>query len=194
MYLRHHRHILIQAYYVRTTKIMVILVPVIFQHGNIQLCLKRSLPMIFKGRATWTLANIILQMPLLRTVPLAVTWHFITILNNATKAFSRFMCIFSYADFAVLFNNLASLDTSYWIMFFELKIYIILWVKHLQKVILLILFFTWPFFFFLVFFGLFYYWSGVRSLRVKHLWTTFICLGLFTLIYLFWLNWDICYL
>lgn len=119
---------------------------------------------------------------------------FITILNNATKAFSRFMCIFSYADFAVLFNNLACLDTSYWIMFFELKIYIILWVKHLQKVILLILFFTWPIFFFLVFFDLFYYWSGVRSLRVKHLWTTFICFGLFTLIYLFWLNWDICYL
>ena len=76
---------------------------------------------------------------------------FITILNNATKAFSRFMCIFSYADFAVLFNNLACLDTSYWMIFFELKIYIILWIKHLQKVILLILFFTWPVFFFCLF-------------------------------------------
>lgn len=40
------------------------------------------------------------------------------------------MCTFSYADFAVLFNNLACLDTSYWIMFFELKIHIILWVSR----------------------------------------------------------------
>lgn len=38
---------------------------------------------------------------------------FITILNDATKAFLRFTCTFSYADFAVLFNNLACLDTSY---------------------------------------------------------------------------------
>lgn len=70
---------------------------------------------------------------------------FISILNNATKAFSRFMCIFSYADFAVLFNNLACLDTSYWIIFFELKnILPCESVKHLQKVILLVACFTWP--------------------------------------------------
>ena len=97
---------------------------------------------------------------------------FITILNNATKAFSRFMCIFSYADFAVLFNNLACLDTSYWIMFFELKIYIILWVKHLQKVILLILFFTWPIFFF------FFFWFSLTSSTIDQVldpWELNIC-------------------
>lgn len=55
---------------------------------------------------------------------------FISFLNNATKAFSRFMCIFPYADLSVLFNNLACLDTSYWILLFELKIYIILRVNQ----------------------------------------------------------------
>lgn len=36
---------------------------------------KRGLPRVFTEIVTWTLANIILQMPLLRTVPPVVTWH-----------------------------------------------------------------------------------------------------------------------
>lgn len=70
MYLGNPRHILIQDFYVRMAKTIVTLVSVIvcsFVTG--------SLPTVFTEIVTWTLANIILQMPLLRTVPLAVTWH-----------------------------------------------------------------------------------------------------------------------
>lgn len=128
MYLRNFRHIVIQAYYVRTTKITVILVSVIISllREDITLC-KRKFAYSFHRNSDMNFGKYYFTNAILKNSTTSSNLTFITILNNATKAFSRFMCIFSYADFAVLFNNLACLDTSYWIMFFELETYIMLW-------------------------------------------------------------------
>ena len=127
MYLRHFRHIVIQVYYVRTTKIIVILVSVIVSslREYITLC-KRKFAYSFPRNSDMNFGKHYFANAILKNSTTSSNLTFITILNNATKAFSRFMCIFSYADFAVLFNNLACLDTSYRIMFFELETYFIL--------------------------------------------------------------------
>lgn len=122
MYLKHLRHIAIQTYYVRTTKAIVILVSVKVSSlkEHITLC-KSKFAYGFHRNSDMNFCKYYFANATLKNGTTSSNLTFKTVLNNATKAFSRFMSIFSYADFAVLFNNLACLDTSYWIMFFELK-------------------------------------------------------------------------